>query len=345
MSLAAPAGLAAALLAVPLVLWYVLRSRRPRAVVSSTFLWARTERSTRAAVPWQRFRPDRTFWLILLAILVGAVALARPAIPVPAQLGDHTILIVDSSGSMLADEQGPSRLELARREAEALVSTMGPGQVASVIEAGQRARVVLSASPDPAAVRDALRSVRPGQATADLADAFTLAAALERPGQGTVVHVFTDGVIPAEAAGTAPEGLAVTAVGQDRDNLAITRLQALPVGAGAAQAFVQVRSFGQRPIDAILTLAVDGAAFVEQPLRLPPRGTEDLVIPVEAATAGEGLLTARIEPLAAVRSDDGTAGDSLALDDTAWAVLAGPRDVTVLIAGPGNLFLESALAS
>ena len=82
--------------------------------------------------------------------MAGALALAQPYLPVPAVLGDHTILLVDASGSMLADEQGPTRLELARREADALVDTMSPGQEISVVEAGARARVLLSASSDAA---------------------------------------------------------------------------------------------------------------------------------------------------------------------------------------------------
>ena len=153
MNLAAPLGLLAAALAVPLVAWYVLRSRRPRQVVASTFLWGRTERSVAAAVPWQRFRPDVTFWLLLAALLLGALALARPFRTVPAELGDHTVVVLDASGSMLADEDGPTRLELARREARELTDKLGPGQLMSVVEAGTRARVLLSASSDPAAIR------------------------------------------------------------------------------------------------------------------------------------------------------------------------------------------------
>ena len=113
-SLGNPWGLLALGLAGPLVLWYLLRSRRPRMTVASTFLWQQTQRSVAAAVPWQRFRPDLTFWLVLLAIVAGALALSQPYLSVPAVLGDHTILVVDASGSMLADEDGPTRLELAR---------------------------------------------------------------------------------------------------------------------------------------------------------------------------------------------------------------------------------------
>ncbi|MBW3664641.1 MAG: BatA and WFA domain-containing protein [Actinobacteria bacterium] len=342
MNLAVPIGLGAAALAVPLVVWYLLRSRRPAVRVASTYLWGHTDRSVTAAVPWQRFRPDATFWLVLLAILAGAVALARPFVTVPAELGDHTILIVDASASMLADEEGPTRLELARREADELVARMSPGQEISVVEASSRARVLLSASSDPAAIRRALRAVRPTHGAADLVDAFTLAAALQRPAQSTVLHLLTDGAVPTEAQAAVPEELVVTAVGIDRPNLAVTRLSAVPLGAGTNQALVQVRNLGQLGADAVLTLSVDGIDVVEETVHLAPRGTEDRVLTVPA---GDGeILRARVEP---VGTDvTGVAvGDALGLDDQAFAVLAAPRELTVMIAGPGNVFLEAAFAA
>ncbi|MBW3621325.1 MAG: VWA domain-containing protein [Actinobacteria bacterium] len=343
MNLAAPLGLLAAGLTVPLVVWYVLRSRRPRVTVASTFLWNRSERSVQAAVPWQRFRPDVTFWLVLLALLIGALALARPFLRVEAELGDHTILVVDASASMLADEDGPTRLELARREAEELVGKLGPGQEVSVVEAGTRARVLLSAGGDPGTIRSALRKVRPTHGPADLVDAFTLAAALERPGQSTVVHLLTDGAVPDTAAAALPVGTVVTAVGSDRPNLAVSQLQAVPLGAGASQVFVQVRNFGVLPTTGRLTLSVDGEDVVEEELRFGPRATVDRVLSV---AGGDGeVLVARVEASGTDVRTGEEQGDALSVDDAAYAVLSAPREVAVLLATPGNVFLEAALAA
>jgi hypothetical protein len=338
-----PLGLAAALLALPLVLWYVLRSRRPRIEVSSTFLWERTDRAVAAAVPWQRFRPDRTFWLVLLAVLVGAVALARPAVLVATELGDHTILVLDVSASMLADEEGPTRLELARREAESLIADIGPRQVVSVIEASSAPRVVLSATDDAGAVRRALRGAGPSQGAADLADALVLASALERPGQSTVVHLLTDGVLPDGVAAFAPAVLRVHAIGRERPNLAVTRLEAVAGGGGAAQAFVQVRNFGLLPTGARLRLSVDGQGVLTRDLELGPRETSDLVLSL-AVSVDAREIRATVSPTGAGPTG-APATDALSLDDTAFATISGPRTVGALIVGSGNVFLTSALAA
>lgn len=342
MRLAAPWGLAAATLAVPLIVWYLLRSRRPKVVVASTYLWGRADRSVSAAVPWQRFRGDVTFWLVLAAILLGSLALARPYLPVAADLGDHTILVMDASGSMLADEDGPTRLELARREADGLVERLASGQVMSVVEAGAQPRVLLSASSDPAAIRRALRAVEPSHGPADLDDAFTLAAALERPGQSTIVHLYTDGVVPHEFADAVPEGLLVTAVGTERANLAVTRLQTVPTGAGSSQVFVQVRNHGTLPSTGSLALRVDGEDVVSQQVELGPRASEDIVLQVDGAVGD--TLVAQVSPTGA--GPTGSANtDALGMDDTATTLLAGTRELTVVVATPGNVFLQGAFGA
>ena len=347
MSFAAPLGLLATLLAIPLVLLYLLRPRRPRVDVASTYLWSRTPRAVSAAVPWQRFAGDRSFWLLLAALLLAALALARPSVPVAAELGDHTIIVVDASASMLADEDGPTRAELARREVDELIAGLAPGQIVSVIEAAGRARVALSASADAAAVRRAVEAIEPTQGRADLRDAFLLATALQRPGQRTIVQVVTDSRPPDAAMAAAPADLRVRTVGSDRPNLAVTRLQTVPTGAGDAQVFAQVRNFGALSTDARVTFSVGDEEVTSQQVTLAPRATTEIIVPLTLAGGsadGTAIVRARVEPVG-VDAIGEQAGDALAIDDTAFSVAMGPRDLTALVAGPGNVFVEAALAS
>jgi hypothetical protein len=336
MSLLAPLGLAAAALAVPLALWYVLRARRPRIEVSSTYLWRRSGDSVTAAVPWQRFRPDRTFWLVLAAILLGALALARPALPVDTPLGAHTIVIIDASASMLADEDGPTRLELARRRGEEMVAALGPGQTMSVLRAAARAQVLVSGTGDPSAARDAIAAVAPSQASADLDDALTLATALARPGQPTVIHLISDHAPDDSEIPTAPDDLRVTAVGSDRENLAVTRMQAVPAGR-SVRVFAQVRNFGMTPVQARLDVGSGATRIDTREVRLAPRAHADVVLDIDQPD--DPVISATV-----VGAGDGTT-DALHLDDTAYAVVADDPARTAVVAGPGNVFIEQALAA
>lgn len=345
MRFAAPAGLAALLLAVPLVLWYLLKARRPRVEVSSTFLWREHGESVTAAVPWQRLRPDATFWLILVAIVLLALALARPWRPVPPTLGDHTVIIVDTSASMLADEEGPTRLELARRHAGALVEGMAEGQTVSIIEAGDRARVVQSSADDARVVQRALENLQPGQGGSDLTGAFTLAESVLRPSQPTLAYLLTDTAPGPLELAAAPEGLGIIPVGSGRGNLAVTQLQATPTGTQTAQVFASVRNFGREPVEAILRVATDDSELASKTVDIPARETAEVV--VDVTVTGRELIRGTVSG-ATVRegaTEPTDPVDALSLDDTAVAVATGTRDVTALVAGPGNVFVESALAA
>ena len=340
MTLSAPLGLVAAAAALPLLLWYLLRPRRRRVPVGSTYLWRAVEWPSTAATPWQRFRGDTTFWLVLAALLALALALARPGVAVPAQLGDHTIVVVDASGSMLADEDGVTRAELARREVSDLIDGLSAGQEVSVVLAGARPEVIVSGSSDGREVVRALARATTGHGPADLADALTLATSLQRPGERTVVHVVTDGRLPGDAEALAPPGTGVITVGTDRPNVAITRLATSAAGAGDHRVLTQVRSFAAMPVTGRVVLRVGDVPVVEQPLRLASRAIEDLVMTVPAS--GGEILTATLEVDAA---PGGEYPDALAHDDTAQTVLTDVREVTVLVAGPGNTFVAAALGA
>lgn len=352
MNLAAPLGLTALLLIGPLALWYVLKARRPRVEVSSTFLWREQGESVTAAVPWQRLRPDATFWLLLAAIVLLALALARPWRAVPPTLGEHTVVILDASASMLANENGPTRLEQARRQVGELIEGMGQGQTVSVIEAGDRARVITSAATDPRAVERALTNVRPGQGASDLSGAFTLAESVLQPEQPTLTYLFTDRELGALETSAAPQGLGVVPVGTGLGNVAVTQLQSTPTGTQTAQVFASVRNFGREPVQANVRVATADTELASKTVDIAGRESSEVVIDVNLT--GSELIRGSVTAVAVAGSDapsesaqqgDTPAVNALSIDDTAVTVASGTRDVTALVAGPGNIFVESALAS
>ena len=139
----------------------MLRPRRPAAEVSSTFLWrAAWPSRCRRPRPWQRLRPCVLLFLQLLAVALLALAVADPVRVTDAPLAEHTVFIVDASGSMAATDGEPGPPRRRPRTGPASCATSCPaGGVASVVVAGDQPRVVLTASPDPDAFADALGAV------------------------------------------------------------------------------------------------------------------------------------------------------------------------------------------
>lgn len=332
MRFANPWGLAALALLVPLVTWYLLKSRRARRVVSSTMVWQSVPQAMTAATPWQRFRPDATFWLAALALVVGAAALARPYAVVEATLGDHTIVIVDASGSMNARDGDTTRLEQARRDVATVVDGMGDGQEVSVIEAGSQARVLVAGATTADEVDGALGRLRLQDGPADLDDAFVLATALQRPDQATVMHVVTDREVPGGLVGD--RAVSIQPVGVVQDNLAVTRLQVVPRGSGTSDLFVALRNWAQHPVEARLSVTVDDVEVAAEVVDLAPRDAVDRTLSVRGGAGA--VVRATLVP-----ADDTV--DGLALDNSAWGLLRSPEQVRVVAATPGNVFLTAAL--
>jgi len=159
MRFANPAGLALLALAIPVLLTHVLRPRRTSMAVPSVLLWRRVERPVSAAQPWQRLRWSLLLLAQLLAVILLALAVARPERLSATPLAEHTVFIVDASGSMAATDGSPDRLAAARERAAELRDELPGGGIASIVVAGDVPRVALTASADGDEFSRALRTV------------------------------------------------------------------------------------------------------------------------------------------------------------------------------------------
>ena len=100
MNFLAPAALALAALAIPLIVLYMLRTRRHRQEVSSVMLWERAGVAVTSAVPRQRLKVTPLLIAQLIALALFVLLLARPFLREASLLGPHTVFVIDTSGSM-----------------------------------------------------------------------------------------------------------------------------------------------------------------------------------------------------------------------------------------------------
>ena len=208
-------GLALLALAVPVVLAHVLRPRRTPMTVSSILLWRRLERPVSAAQPWQRLR-----WSLLLLAQLLAVAAARRSRS-PGRSGwrrrrspQHTVFIIDASGSMAATDGSPDRLADAATAPSSSRDELPRGGVASVVVAADTARVALTASADDDEFERALRTidVAPRAAPTSPTPSPSPRASRRAPRRSASCFV-TDGGLTAEEAALLPAG---TRIERDR---------------------------------------------------------------------------------------------------------------------------------
>jgi Ca-activated chloride channel homolog len=325
------------LLAVPIVVFHMLRLRRRRVVVPSTLLWTRALEELEANAPLRRLRKSLQLLLQLLALLALVLMLMRPLWRTEAEVAGRTVLVVDTSASMAAVESsGATRLDQAKSRVSEVVDSLGAGDEIAIVESGQDVFVRSPMTSDRTPLRSALDAMIATDAPGRLSEAILLARELLRAEQGTEVVVLTDGAGVAEP--TDLTGVRVVRVGEARDNVGVTAFTARPDTADPRrrQLFAAVESFSDRARSFAVELRVGGTLRDVREVALGPGARDGVVFDLDARETG--MAEARLVPAA------GETRDALASDDVAYAFLPDLRRVRVA-AAVDDVFLLRALAA
>ncbi len=325
------------LLTIPLViLFHLLKIRRQQAVVSSTLLWADNLRDLEASAPFRRLKPNLLLLLQILAILLLALALAKPVRTILATGYERNVLILDVSASMQVRDLPGARFTGAKHAALAEIEALQPGQQAMVIASGHEARVLVPFTEEKRVLRQAIQGLEALDVEGRMTDALRLAQAnLQQGGRPAVVHVFTDGAFDTpEVPDLHGAAIRWHRFAQGSRNIGITAFETRKTYFGAFdyQAFLSVANYSGEAQTFDLTLALDGQPLKAERVTLGPEVKRSFVIPF--TDDGGGVLRAQIQ-----------AEDDLAADNRALAVIPPPRPLRILLISPGNAFLEKALAA
>ena len=302
--------------AVALAAYLFFRKLRPaRVAVPSLLLWARVLADPREMTLWDRIR--RAVSLVVTCAIAGALALAigdpRRAASSSEGDGTRTLIVLDSSWSMLARASGGTRWDRAVGEARRIAAAAG-GEVA-IATTGDG--LVEGPTTDRALLDAALERLTPGAAAGpwpelDAADS---------------VHFLTDG-------GTShpnDPGIAVHSVYEPASNVAITAFDVRTRDDGRSEVYLEAANFGPRR-DVRITVRRGEAVLIDRTVGIEDGQSARHVIPIPSS--GEPRLTAR------VAADD----DALALDDQAFAWIAAADPIKVAVAGPQTAWLARLFA-
>lgn len=184
-------------LLIPMILWYVFREKRSHADLQFSSLRAFRGIKHTGRI-WLR---HVLFGLEVLAILFLVVALARPQSSNSWQTytseGIDIVLALDISGSMLARDFKPDRLEAAKEVATKFILERPQDKIGLVIFAGE-SFTQCPLTTDQAVLVNLLREVKSGIIEDGTAIGLGLANAVNRlkdsPAKSKVVILLTDGV-------------------------------------------------------------------------------------------------------------------------------------------------------
>jgi aerotolerance regulator-like protein len=288
---------------------------RPRKVrVPSLLFWSRVLNDSRELTLWERIR--RAVSLVLTAAIAIALALALLR-PVPSKVegpsravgapgtADRTVIVLDSSWSMLARTQGGgTRWSRAIAEARGLTAASS-GEVALATTADG---LVEGPTADRALIESALDRIAP---------TGTGSAAWPAVAGADAVYFITDGAM----ARPRDPGVLVRSVFESAPNVAITAFEIRPAlgGPGAGEAYLEVANFG--PAQQVhVTLGRATAAVLDK--RFDMAAGETLRQVVRLDRGGDPAVRARVD----------ARGNALAIDDeaVAWFERARPLSITVV---------------
>lgn len=333
MNFLAPLGFLFALSLPVVVVFYLLKRKRVVRVVPSTVIWQKFLAETQASAPFQRLRHNWLLLLQLLMLLLAVLALARPYFSGKTTGGRILVTVLDSSASMQATDETPSRFEKARKQALSLVDSLSPDDQMAVLQAGANTEVKQSATSEKAALRRAIEDAKVTDSTTRLNEALKLAQTLSQNNVKAEIHLFSDG-----ATGSLEEfenkGLPLVfhKVGQRGVNLGVVNLdvKSNPDNPAQRAVFATVYNASTNASETRVELLLDGKVLDVKNLSLKAGESSPQVF--LANQDRDGVFTVRL---------DGQ--DDLAADNQASVVSLLPQPVKVLLATTGNRFLEKAL--
>lgn len=181
----------------PLIVWYIFKDRKQYATYSYSSLSAFKQ----GAVRWRIYTRHILFVFRMLALSMLIIVMARPqssrAWETQTTEGIDIILALDISGSMLARDFKPDRLEVAKETAQRFISSRPNDRIGLVIYSGE-SFTQCPLTTDHAVLINLISEIKSGIITDGTAIGAGLGTAVSRlrdsEAQSKVIILLTDGV-------------------------------------------------------------------------------------------------------------------------------------------------------
>lgn len=334
MSFASPERWLWLLAAIPIIAFYILRSRLRKRKVATLLFWDQLFDQKRQRSLWQNLRHWVSLLLQLLLVGLLTFSLVDPLWQGQQQNAREVVIVLDNSASMNAiDANGRSRFDDAIQLAQQVVSSLRDGDEAALVTAGSQIRVVVGMTDFPPAIRDAIATLTPTDGPTKVIEAVEMARRLTRSPDRRDLVVISDFCFAQAAELQSADDVRLLSAGEKIDNVAITafavrRSLVDPIGYAA---MITIENLADAETSCRLSLDLADDPVDVYPLKLAPgeRWSKTIV----GASAQGGLLRATIN-----------SNDALASDNQASAVLPErPAIPVVLVTEQPSLYLESVL--
>ncbi len=331
-----PIGAALFALLIPIIIFYFLKLRRTRVEISSLALWQQVINDQRVNAPFQKFKRNFLLFLQLLLLCLVALAAMQPYWKGNAEQLTYLPILIDVSASMgSVDQEGDTRLDLAKAEILQIVDGLLPDQKLTLIAVGASARRLTEFTDNKQVLKNALAKLKVQDVPSNVVDGLRLAQALSRTQEIKTVRFYSDGNLPtkpnpatgklmAEVDFDLPFSVDFFQIDSPGNNIGITALNARRATPEAWDVFLRVEGAGSGSTESKVILKANGELVGDEQIVLGPGEAQRIIFKVDAQSAQ--YLEATLEPVG---------HDALQVDNQTWLNLPKGRDVDVFC--PGEL--------
>ena len=269
---------------IPLAL-YLFRRRATRVPVSTLLFFRALAREHQESAWLRRLKKWVSLALTLWVLILGVLALAKPALKAAADAPGAIVFMIDRSASMAAMDNKVSRLDEARRLAREYALSLADSVVVSLVAFDSTPEVMLSRSRNHRELLRLLDTLVVSPCEGDSETAFATArrlADLEEP--SVIWHVGDEPVNHTEAS----KGYRFVNVAlQKGTNVGITgfQLRKAPLARDRYEGFVRVSAAASNDVTVAATLEarINGRLAQLRELELKPGESVPLILPLEGS--------------------------------------------------------------
>ncbi len=339
MSLLNPSALLWFALALPIVLFYILKIRLRRVPVSTILFWQQIFEQKQPRSIWEHLRHLLSLLVQMAMLSLLVFALTEPFFRWEAQGARRIVLVVDNSASMNARDEGThgTRLDQAKAEARRIIDGLRYNDEMAIVAAGTEPQVRCGLTDHQTTLREAIEATPPTDGPTKVVDAVSLARRLlaDKTAHRRVI-VLTDGGFEGVDILARADDVTLVGFGTKTGNVGITQFQVRrslldPIG---FEILAEVVNASDKATSCRLEIDLNEDVVDVVPLKLEPGQRWSQTF--EKTSAEGGVLSARLsqgekaEPLA----------DALSADNEAVALLPRRESRPVTLVTPGNWFLR-----
>ncbi len=335
MSFLLPAAWWLGLLALPVVAFYLLKTRQRRKPTSTLIFWKQIKPKIENSPLWRKLRRWLSLLLQLLILALVVAALARPAFDWEKKNAQRVVAILDPSASMQSTSPAPSRWQLATDALGTAISRLRTQDEMAIITAENPPRILSGWTSSQRALREAAKHAAVLPVATDPSAALSLAHELTTTREGTRIEMFSDSVWPAGAwsgSDSSVKIIGVDAKAPANAGLTLFAVRRSPVSPGDWQLDAEVVS--PTTFSGTLEILRDGQPMDLAAVQCGPDATW------RKSWRGSTEGAAKLEAVLKVSSSD-----MLPADNRAACELPALKPLRVCVVGNDDPFLDALLDS